>query len=555
MHQQKTLVLFGNMGKRCFIFCKWLQDRSASMGVFHFSAIRIGGNGERSSVGASAYHSGTKMRNETDGVTHDYTKRRGADGAAAYHSGSKLNEHDYSLKSEIAHSEIMLPKHAPAEFSVRATLWNSVESAKKQHNEQTARMIVVALPNELTTEQNIELVRNFVRENFVDDGMCADFSIHLGHIHERKDEVYPFKDSTIQKENPHAHIQLTTRPLSADGTWSAKSKKEYILDKNGKRIKLPSGAWKSRRVDLTNWEKPETLLKWRENWANAVNKEYERLGIDERIDHRSLKAQGIDREPTKHMGHKAWNMEKKGVKTIIGNQNRAIMERNKERTPSQTPEKTAANIHELKEDYIAVEKKLTAIQHEVNAIEHNQRIAQLKAEEIEERAEYIKTLKNRINELEVQRKGMGILARNKDKKEVEEQIKTTERSHERAVEYFERTHKIAPTGASNEIKRLVISVRNMHQTKERLRAKLSPLLEDKIAVAKEYHKQKLIAEISRDRERIRRRLERLEKEIEGNLAVKDKLMRGKILESLEEGMVKKENDREIPRIRTQYRSR
>ena len=138
-------------------------------------------------MGTAAYHSGENLRNETDGKTHDYTKRRGAIGAAAYHSGSKLDNHDFTHKSEITHSEIMLPKHAPEKFSDRGTLWNSVESAKKQHNEQTARMVVVALPNELTTEQNTKLVQYFVQKNFVDRGMCADFSIHSGHIHERKD--------------------------------------------------------------------------------------------------------------------------------------------------------------------------------------------------------------------------------------------------------------------------------------------------------------------------------------------------------------------------------
>jgi hypothetical protein len=113
---------------------------------------------------------------------------------------------------------------------------------------------VVALPNELTLEQQIELVRDFIRENFVDKGMIADFSVHSGHIHDKKDETYPFQDLAIRKENPHAHIQLTARPLNKNGTWcTTKSKKEYILDKNGNKIKLPSGEWSSRKIPAVDW--------------------------------------------------------------------------------------------------------------------------------------------------------------------------------------------------------------------------------------------------------------------------------------------------------------
>jgi len=315
------------------------------MACFHLSVKTIGRGTGKSAVGAAAYRAGEKLNSIN---------------AVAYQSGEKIyNEqnkitHDYTRKSGVVHSEIMLPDHAPRECQDRTTLWNSVEKFERNSNARTAREVVVALPVELDNEQNIDLVRDYVKRNFVDEGMCADFSIHSGHIHDRKDEKYPFEDLVIKKNNPHAHIMLTVRPLNNDGSWGAKSKKEYILDKNGERIKLKSGEWKSRKIDATDWDKTETLIKWREDWARTTNNAYERLGFDERVDHRSLKAQGIKREPTMHMGVKAWNLEKKGIKTERGDKNRQIFTQNLEKNIT----KTAENMHELKERYFDFDSKI-----------------------------------------------------------------------------------------------------------------------------------------------------------------------------------------------------
>lgn len=124
----------------------------------------------------------------------------------------------------------MLPANAPPEFADRSFLWNSVEKIEKSKNSQLAREIEIAIPHELTRQQQISLVREYVKENFVDNGMCADIAIH-----DKKDG------------NPHAHIMLTVRPLNEDGTWGAKSKKEYILDKDGEKIKLKNGNYKTRK--------------------------------------------------------------------------------------------------------------------------------------------------------------------------------------------------------------------------------------------------------------------------------------------------------------------
>jgi len=499
------------------------------MAIFHLSVRRIGGNSGRSSVGAAAYRSGEKLRNEYDGITHDYSYRRGAVGTAAYHSGERLRDgdivHDFTQKGEeIVHNEIILPENAPLKFLDRATLWNSVETAKKQHNEQTSRMIVVALPNELTMEQNIKLVQYYVQKNFVDGGMCADFSIHAGHIHAHKNKEYPFQDLAIQKENPHAHIQLTTRPLNEDGTWANKTKKEYILDKNGNRIRTESGKdWRSRNVQLTDWEKPETLIKWRESWAVTVNRTFERLGIDERIDHRSLEEQGIDRKPTVHMGHKAWNLEKKGIKTKVGDMNRAIMTHNKARQQEVAPEVTADFIHELKERYVTIFAEISTINDEISVIEREKFTTQTKAEEIEGRVKEIQARKERIAELKAQRQKMGFY---KSKKEIDELIQSNERTHNQAEKYFMREFKISPEQAPAEIQRLKVREVELGQKIEPLRSELPPLIVNKETLKFEYQKQKILADISRDRERIYRRLERLESEILKNkLSPKDELIR------------------------------
>ncbi len=242
-----------------------------------------------SAVGASAYRSGEILKNEYDGVTHDFTRKRG-----------------------IAHTEILLPPHAPPDFADRSTLWNSVEKIEKAKNSQLAREIEAALPRELDREQQIRLVREYVQDNFVSAGMCADIAIH-----------------DKNNGNPHAHIMLTMRPLEQSGEWGAKSKKEYILDKNGQRIKLKNGSFKTRKVDLTDWNDKDKAEVWRQAWADVTNRYLAEQNIPQRIDHRSYERQGIEQIPTVHMGVAATQMERKGIVTEKGEKNRLIREQNR----------------------------------------------------------------------------------------------------------------------------------------------------------------------------------------------------------------------------------
>jgi len=497
------------------------------MAIYYLDVKPIGGknNGSRTAVSAAAYRSGERLVSEKNGIEHNYTNRRGAMGAAAYRSGTELQGHDFTQKIGIVHNEIMLPKHAPEAYRDRATLWNSAEKAEKSSVARTGREIVVALPNEMNPEQQLEVVRDYVQRNFVDKGMCADFSIHSGHIHDKPNEHYPFENLVIRKENPHVHIQLTVRPINNDGTWGEKSKRQYITDKNGKRIKLPSGNWKTRKIELTDWDRTETLIKWRKDWADTVNRKFERLGMDERISHLSLKQQGIDREPTTHMGHKAWNLEKKGKKTEIGDKNRAIMARNIVLFPEkiavakpQQPEKSASSsevtaeyIHEMKENYITVDGKIAEIQQEISSIDRESHIIQAKAEEIDERASDIEICKTQLAELKTQRQKMGIFS---SKKAIDEQIKVAERLFEQSDSYFRRTYHISPEEAPAEIRRLEAKMRELERSKKPLQDRLPAMLADRESFKFEYHKQRLLAEISRDRERIMRRWEQLERDVQ-----------------------------------------
>ena len=260
-----------------------------TIAIYHCS-IKIVSRGKgKSAVAAAAYRSGEKLTNEWDGLTHDYTKKGG-----------------------VIHSEILLPAHAPPAFSDRSTLWNSVELSEKSNNAQLAREVEIALPVELSGEEQTRLVREYCSSQFVSKGMIADFNLH-----------------DTGGGNPHAHILLTMRPLDEKGAWLPKSKKEYVLDENGERIRLPSGRYKTRKVDLVDWNNRENAEVWRRAWADLANEFLAQNNRPERIDHRSYERQGIDQLPTVHVGVSATQMEKKGIVTERGELNRNIKAANR----------------------------------------------------------------------------------------------------------------------------------------------------------------------------------------------------------------------------------
>ena len=288
------------------------------MAIYHLEAKVVSRGAGRSAVAASAYLSCSRLYNDYDGIQHDYTKKQG-----------------------LVWQEVFLPEYAPQEWKDREQLWNAVEEVETAKDSRLAREFVVALPIELSREQQIELLQDFIREQFVADGMCADAAIHDTDGH-----------------NPHAHILLTVRPLDEQGKWQYKTEKEYLCMKNGeergftaaefrtakndgwekqypykvgkkKVYMVPSTAEaqgfvradkhpKSTRYGRQNpiserWNSEKQLVSWRAAWADMSNRCLERAGREERIDHRGNAARGLDEIPTIHEGVTAQALERKGI--------------------------------------------------------------------------------------------------------------------------------------------------------------------------------------------------------------------------------------------------
>ncbi|MEE8057834.1 MAG: MobQ family relaxase, partial [Pseudomonadales bacterium] len=217
------------------------------------------------------YHCSVKIIKRSDG--------RSATCAIAYRSGERIVDertgliHDYSQKPGVDHTEILAPVYAPEWVMDRATLWNNVEQIEKRKDAQLCREVEVSLPIELNPKQQQELVRKFCQSQFVALGMVADIAIH----HAKSD-------------NPHAHILLTTRHIGFDGFGH-----------------------KNR-----DWNNRAFLCRWREQWQEHSNHSLKQAGHEQRIDHRTLEAQGIDRIPQIHLGPNVIEMEQRGIETERG---------------------------------------------------------------------------------------------------------------------------------------------------------------------------------------------------------------------------------------------
>ena len=258
---------------------------------FHFSISMISRGKSKSAVASAAYISCEKLTNEWDGVTHDYHNKKG-----------------------LLHSQIYLPENIPKEFQDRSFLWNSVELNEKASNAQLARNFIIALPKELSFEENKNLITDFMQENFVSKGMIADLAIH--------------DESNEGNNNIHAHIMTTLRPINEKGQWQAKSKKEYLLDEQGNKILGKNGKPKTRKIELTDWNNKGNTEKWRESFAKICNQYLEKNNLEKRVDHRSFERQGIEEIPTIHLGASASALERKGIETDKGNINREIKKHN-----------------------------------------------------------------------------------------------------------------------------------------------------------------------------------------------------------------------------------
>ena len=283
-----------------------------TIALYHFHVTQIKRSAGQSAVAAAAYRSGEKLHSEYYGEDSDYTRKGG-----------------------VICSEILLPSQAPPSFSDRETLWNEVEKAERGKKAQLAYSFDIALQNEFSMEENIDLARQFLLDNFVSRGMVVDFAVHS-----------PDKeDGGIR--NPHFHVMAPIRPIEPDGRWGNKQLREYVLDEDGNRIRDEAGNFVFNAVPTTDWGSPETLEAWRQAWAELCNAKFAEKGLDCRIDHRSFERQGVEQIPTQHEGPTVRAMEAKGIRTDKGDLNRWIRKTNA--MLRETKQKITALIEWLKE--------------------------------------------------------------------------------------------------------------------------------------------------------------------------------------------------------------
>jgi Ti-type conjugative transfer relaxase TraA len=237
------------------------------MAIYHFSVKVISRASGRSAVAAAAYRAGDRL--------HDERLDR---------------DHDFTNKSGVVHSDVLLPENAPDEWHDRERLWNDVEAFEKRKDAQLSREVEFAIPREMTQAQGIELARDFAQAEFVSSGMIADLNVH-----------WDIGADGLAK--PHAHVMLTMREVSENG-FGAK---------------------------VRDWNRTELVEQWRERWAEHVNERLAELDIDARIDHRSLGAQGVNLEPQDKIGPAAQRMGERDLESERIEDHREIARRNGER--------------------------------------------------------------------------------------------------------------------------------------------------------------------------------------------------------------------------------
>ena len=230
------------------------------MAIYHFHAKLVKRGQGQSAIAAAAYRSGSKLYEASTGITHDYTHKHG-----------------------VEHSEILAPAGAPAWVFDRATLWNTVEASETRKDAQVAREIEVGLPIELKDNEQVALLRDFVKREFVSKGMVADIGVH--------------RDNPA---NPHSHILLTTRDLTPDG-FGPKNR---------------------------GWNATSQLLQWRRGWAEVTNEHLIEAGLGVRIDHRSYREQNLGLTP--------------GVKIGVGKERQNAPELSQGSSPTASPSNNAS---------------------------------------------------------------------------------------------------------------------------------------------------------------------------------------------------------------------
>ena len=243
------------------------------MAITHFTPQLISRGNGRSAVLSAAYRHCAKMSHEAEARTVDY-----------------------SNKQNLAHEEFLLPADAPkwvremiADRSVAGAaeaFWNKVEAFEKRNDAQLAKEFIVALPVELTRDQNIALVQQFVSEQVLARGQVADWVFHN------------------DPGNPHIHLMTTLRPLTQDGFGS---KKVAVIGPDGNPVRTKTG-----KIQYKLWSGEKTeFLEQRRRWLDLQNQHLTMAGLEIRVDGRSYAERGIDIEPTTHIGVAAKALQRK----------------------------------------------------------------------------------------------------------------------------------------------------------------------------------------------------------------------------------------------------
>lgn len=246
------------------------------MAIAHFSVSIVSRGDGRSAVLSAAYRHCARMEYEREARTIDYTRKEG-----------------------LLHEEFVLPVDAPkwarmltADCSIASaseTFWNKVEAFEKRSDAQLAKDLTIALPLELTAEQNIALMRDFVERHILSKGIVADWVYH------------------DNPGNPHIHLMTTLRPLTEDGFGA---KKVPILGEDGQPLRNKAG-----KIVYELWAGgTDDFNAFRDAWFERLNHHLALNGISLRVDGRSYEKQGIDLEPTIHLGVGAKAIERKAEK-------------------------------------------------------------------------------------------------------------------------------------------------------------------------------------------------------------------------------------------------
>ena len=344
--------------------------------IYHFEAKMISRGTGRSVVAAAAYASCSKICNDYDGVTHDYTRKHGC-----------------------VYSEIFLPSNAPPEWQDRTELWNAVEAAEKAKDSRLARELIVALPVEVGLDEWKSILKDFISEQCVNKGMCADVSIHDTDGH-----------------NPHSHILLTVRPLDDKGEWQAKTQKEYLCKRGDEERGFTAAEFKTVQADgwekqyqykvgkkkvymtpleaeqqgyervskypkstrygrqnpiCAEWNSEKQILQWRKAWEDVTNRVLAQKNIEARVDCRSFKERDIDEQPTIHEGVTARIMEKRGIVSDRCKLNRQISKdnvllRDLKASVKKLTEKVKNSIPNIASALESIRNNLIAIQYQLN---------------------------------------------------------------------------------------------------------------------------------------------------------------------------------------------